>query len=259
MENVRVSVIIPYFRSENTIDRAIKSIINQSQKVGEILIVDDCSNRQIDKKKLIDLENSIKILKVIFLNENRGPGNARNIGMDCAKYEYIAFLDSDDIWTENKIQKQYQVMIETNAFISGHKSAIYNHEVDESLKIKRIKPLDQLIKNRFPTRSVMLKNSNKYRFVSNKRYAEDFLLWTQIILNKEKAILIDEVLANSFKEDFGESGLTSNLTEMYKGVIDSYKVLLSEKKINKISFLILTIYQTFKHIFRITRVKVRNK
>src|SRR5699024_2796281 len=132
----------------------------------------------------------------------------------------------------------------------GHKSGIYNQQVKESFKILEIKPLDQFIKNRFPTRSVMLKNSKNYRFKSNKRYAEDFLLWTQIILNKEKAIIINEVLENSFKEDFGESGLTSNLGEMYKGGIDAYKILFSEKKISRASLYLLIVYQTFKFIYR---------
>lgn len=259
MEKADVTAIVPYYRDDDTIERAIKSIINQKQQVKEIIIVDDFSNREIDEKVLSDITSKYETVKTVRQKINAGPGTARNIGMDLANSKYIAFLDSDDIWTENKIQKQYKIMIETDAFISGHRSGIYNQLVEESFKIREIKPLNQFIKNRFPTRSVMLKNSGNYRFENNKRYAEDFLLWTQIILNKEKAIIVDEVLANSFKDDFGDSGLTSNLSKMYLGGIDAYKVLFSEKKINRASLYILTVYQTFKFIYRIIKLKVKNK
>ncbi|ERH34504.1 hypothetical protein SEQU_10250 [Staphylococcus equorum UMC-CNS-924] len=255
MEKIDVSVVIPYFRDNNTIERAVDSIIMQTVKVKEIIIVDDCSNRKVDKITLNQLVKKSDIINIISRKKNGGPGEARNIGIDIAKSKYIAFLDSDDIWQSNKIEKQYKIMEETNAFLSGHKSSIVNKEgnVKVTGEIKEITPIMQFIKNRFPTRSVMLKNNNKYRFERNKRYAEDFLLWTQIILNNEKAIIIDEVLANSFKENFGESGLTSNLKEMYRGGIASYKTLKSEKKINMTVFTLLTIYQTFKYIYRLIR------
>lgn len=259
MEKADVTAIIPYYRDNNTIERAVKSIINQTQQVNEIIIVDDCSNRDIDKKVLIKITNKFKIVKIVRQEVNGGPGTARNTGMNIAKSKYIAFLDSDDAWAKNKIQKQYKIMKDTDAFISGHKSAIYDQNVKESFEIKEIKVLNQFIKNRFPTRSVMLKNSKIYRFEKNKRYSEDFLMWTQIILNGEKAILIDEVLANSFKEDFGDSGLTSNLYKMFKGGIDAYKILLSERKINKLTFYILTIYQSFKYLIRIIKLKVKKR
>ncbi|UBV40155.1 glycosyltransferase family 2 protein [Staphylococcus xylosus] len=259
MERADVTAIIPYYRDDETVERAVKSIINQTQQVSEIIIIDDYSNRKIDKQILTNIENKYQLVKIVWQQINEGPGVARNKGMDVARSSYFAFLDSDDIWTKDKIKKQYKIMRETNAFISGHMSAIYNHKIKETFKLKEIKPLDQFIKNRFATRSVMIKSSKNYRFYKNKRYAEDFLMWTQIILNKEKAIFIDEVLANSFKEDFGDSGLTSNMNEMFRGAVDAYRILHSDKKISKVTFYLLTVYQTFKYLKRIIKLKSKKR
>lgn len=257
MGKVDVSVVIPYFKSENTIERAVDSILEQTVKVNEIIIIDDFSNREIDRKVLKKIENKNKIINVIFQKENKGPGEARNTGMNLANSKYIAFLDSDDIWKKNKVEKQYKIMKETNAFLSGHKSLIIGQSVKETGKIINIKARDQFIKNRFPTRSVMIKNNDKYRFEKNKRFAEDFLLWTQIILSKEKSIKIDEVLAYSFKEDFGESGLTSNLKKMYEGGIRAHKTLKDENGITRFQYCILVVYQTIKYIVRVFRVYLK--
>lgn len=257
MEKVDVTAIVPYYRDNLTIERAINSILNQTVQVSEIIIIDDFSNREIDIEMLRSIENKSNLIKIIRRRENRGPGESRNVGLDKASSNYIAFLDSDDVWKENKIEKQFKIMKLTNAFISGHKSSIIGDNVKGTGKIIQITPFNQFIKNRFPTRSVMIKNNNIYRFEKNKRHAEDFLLWTQMILNKEKAIIIDEVLANSFKWDFGDSGLTANLPMMYKGGISALKTLKNEKKINNVTYRLLLVYQTLKYILRIIRLQIK--
>lgn len=119
---LKVSVIIPYFKSANTIDRAINSILNQTVSVYEIIIINDYSNTILDTQKLKKLESEIENLKVINLQENKGPGYARNVGMNIAKGDYIAFLDSDDTWTNDKIDNQLTVMNNKNIFLSAHLS-----------------------------------------------------------------------------------------------------------------------------------------
>ncbi|WML36751.1 glycosyltransferase family 2 protein [Clostridium sp. OS1-26] len=100
-----VSIIMPCYNSENYIEEAIKSVIGQTYENWELIIIDDCSN-----------DNSISIVKkycmqdkriLFYQNEkNIGTAKTRNKGVEFAKGQYIAFLDSDDIWYKEKLNKQ---------------------------------------------------------------------------------------------------------------------------------------------------------
>jgi glycosyltransferase involved in cell wall biosynthesis len=104
-EHPLVSVIIPTYNRANTISRAIISAIKQTESNIEILIVDDCSN---DNTKFIVEEWAIKDPRIhyIGLDKNVGPSAARNYGIQKAKGDYFAFLDSDDEWVSTKIKVQ---------------------------------------------------------------------------------------------------------------------------------------------------------
>lgn len=98
-----VTVIIPSYNREKTIKRAVDSVLNQSYKDIEVIVVDDCST-----DNTLDVVKSIKDsrLKVFKLNENSGACVARNFGIEKAKGQYIAFQDSDDEWLPEKLEKQ---------------------------------------------------------------------------------------------------------------------------------------------------------
>lgn len=96
-----VSVIIPYFNKEATIDRAVESVIAQSYCDWEIIIVDDCSN------VLLTIRDNWKNHTIhILRNEtNKGPGPSRQRGMEHARGDYLAFLDADDWWDREFLSK----------------------------------------------------------------------------------------------------------------------------------------------------------
>lgn len=98
-----VSVIIPAYNRASTITRAIDSVLNQTYKNFEIIIVDDGS---LDNTK--QLVESIKDKRMVYIKHplNEGGSAARNTGIKVAKGQYIAFLDSDDEWLPEKIEKQ---------------------------------------------------------------------------------------------------------------------------------------------------------
>lgn len=101
-----VSVIIPVYNRMYLLERAIESVLNQGYKNIEIIIVDDCS--QDNPKKIIDkyLYGRIKYIKH---KKNYGANKARNTGIKKSRGEFIAFLDSDDEWVNDKIEKQLKV------------------------------------------------------------------------------------------------------------------------------------------------------
>ncbi len=108
-ESHLVSVIIPTYNSENYIIDTIASVQNQTYKNWEILLVDDGStdNTIAVISKLKEVDNRIE---VTILDKNSGTGVARNEALRKAQGKYIAFLDADDLWKPDKLQKQIDFM-----------------------------------------------------------------------------------------------------------------------------------------------------
>ncbi len=101
-----VSVIIPTYNRKNLIARSIQSVLNQSYKDFEVIIIDDAS---IDGTQEIVETFSDKRLKYYRLKDRKGAGSARNIGIKKSNGSFITFLDSDDVWLPKKLEKQLLV------------------------------------------------------------------------------------------------------------------------------------------------------
>ncbi len=108
---VEVSVIIPTYNREKFIVESSLSVINQTFKNFELIIINDGStdDTEVNIKKLIKIYRSYKII-YIALEKNYGPAYARNRGAEIAKGRYLAFLDSDDLWLKNKLKYQLAFM-----------------------------------------------------------------------------------------------------------------------------------------------------
>ncbi len=108
-----VSIIMPSFNSAEFIGETIDSVVNQTYTNWEIIIIDDCSSD--NTKEIVECyqekDNRIKFLQ---LKENSGAAVARQYGIDNASGDYIAFLDSDDLWLADKLSKQINFMKENN-------------------------------------------------------------------------------------------------------------------------------------------------
>ena len=108
-----VSVITPSFKSGKFIAKTIESVLSQTYENWEMIIVDDCSpdNSNLIVEKYMEKDNRIKLIK---LEKNSGPAIARNTAIKEAKGRYIAFLDADDQWLPEKLEKQILFMKENN-------------------------------------------------------------------------------------------------------------------------------------------------
>ena len=98
-----VSVIIPYFRKKKYFFKTINSVINQSYKKIEIILIYDDENKK-DLPYVKKLIKKDKRIKLIINRKNYGAGISRNIGIKLAKGKYISFLDADDVWLKNKLK-----------------------------------------------------------------------------------------------------------------------------------------------------------
>jgi glycosyltransferase involved in cell wall biosynthesis len=104
--HMHITVLVPVFNRQHAIQRAIDSIISQSYVPEEIIVVDDGSH---DRTGEILKSYGDKVT-CIFLHENTGPSRARNTGICHARTEWIAFMDSDDCWTRDKLKNQVEYL-----------------------------------------------------------------------------------------------------------------------------------------------------
>lgn len=106
-----VSIIMPVYNREVLIKRAIESVFRQTYQNWKLIVVDDNSSDHTHEvvEKYIKKDKRIQYIK---LNENKGPSHARNIGIMASESKYIAFLDSDDEWTEEHLEECVSVLEE---------------------------------------------------------------------------------------------------------------------------------------------------
>jgi len=107
--NKLVSIITPSYNSSKFIEECVASVLLQSYTNWELLIVDDCS-KDNSRDLLTNLAEKEDRIKLTFLDENIGAAKARNIAIRNAKGKYISFLDSDDVWQKDKLEKQIKFM-----------------------------------------------------------------------------------------------------------------------------------------------------
>ena len=190
----KVSVIIPVHNSEKYLLECLNSVINQTYKNLEIIVIDDKST-----------DNSIKIIKsikdprikLIELKENVGAGVARNKGIEKATGDYLCFLDSDDYWKLKKIEKQID-FIKGKAFIYSEYLYLKNSKTHIARVPSKIS-YEKLLKNcAVFTSTVMLnmKYLNKEDiYMPNIRRGQDYGAWYKILKKVNFAYGMNEVLA----------------------------------------------------------------
>ena len=138
MEKGLVSVIMPSWNTGNFIAESIQSVINQTYEKWELIIVDDCSTDNTDDVVGTFADKRIKYLK----NEkNSGAALTRNRALREAKGEWIAFLDSDDLWKPKKLEHQLKFMKKHNLIFSYHEyvTFMYSAKAMGLVQIKDIK------------------------------------------------------------------------------------------------------------------------
>lgn len=268
MKMAPVSVVIPCYNCANTIERAVNSVVSQSYRPVELIMVEDASN-DFTLPKLLDLKKCYgkKWIKVIPLERNCGPAVARNVGWNTATEKYIAFLDADDAWHQRKIEIQHAWMTRhPEVVLTGHRcvwldSKKSDFRLAQNWCVFRIRPCRLLISNQFSTPSVMLHRGLPYRFNTEKRYSEDYFLWLEIVLNGNIACYLDVAMGYLYKAPFGEGGLSENLWNMEKGQLDTYWRLHRQGLLSGFSTVCLTFLSLAKHLRRVViqRTFIKNK
>lgn len=257
--NKLVSVVIPTYNSGLYIKEAVDSVLRQSYKNFEIIVVDDGS---IDDTKSI-LSQYIKTGKIKYLfQENKGPAVARNSGIKHSKGEFVAFLDADDIWQDDKLEKQLPLFSDTDVSLVYSDTLFFGDffsfksHLEMAGKFYRGKALTFLIKNNFiPTSSVVIRRSilekiGHFNESVKLEVGEDYELWLRIA-SFSKIDFINESLV---KHRIHKNQISIDRLKTYRSLLFLYKNFLINKSFK--SQRLLLFQQYFKQKIKLLFLKI---
>lgn len=207
-----ISIITPAYNAENYISQTIESVQNQSFKDWELIIVDDCS-KDYTSVLVKEFENKDPRIRMIKAPQNGGVAKARNLGLEQARGDFIAFVDSDDLWEPEKLEKQLAFMKEKGCVLSYTDFQKFN-TTDGSLgKVmkcpKRMRANDILKNTAIGCLTVMVdkKQAGEFR-MPPLNHTEDNCTWYHILKKTNQAAYnVGEVL--SLYRD-GNASMTKN-------------------------------------------------
>lgn len=200
MEKHLVSVITPVYNAGKFIEKTIQSVMSQSYPHLEMLLVDDCSsdNSAAVIQELAQKDPRIRYMK---LKENSGAAVARNYGLENAKGQYIAFIDSDDVWKPHKLEHQLAFMQQNqHAFTyTNYEMMKETGEVSlQSVQLPAKLNYKGLLKNTAIACSTVMidkKVIGDFR-MPLVRKGQDTATWLQILRTHDYAYLLNEVLGS---------------------------------------------------------------
>lgn len=259
-----VTVIIPMYNAEKTIERALDSVKDQtaSKLIKSIIVVDDGStdsSADIVKAYM----NRYPYLPLSYVRqENKGVSSARNQGYKAAYTKYVAFLDADDIWLPNKLERQLQTIKENPQirFLGTEWS-----EKPLKIGLKKITSLyngtvkDLCIKNFPATPSILMETSFREEvgyFDEERRFAEDSNYFQKIAALGNYYFLPEKLVeVDNGKRYFAECGLSSHLKEMHRGTIQNIRELKEAGLISGQFWFAMRIFHELKYFRRIINKK----
>ena len=198
MNKGKASVIIPYYKKKKYIKKSIKSVLSQTYKNFEIIIIYDDKDKS-DLKYIKNLKKLDKRIKIIVNSKNLGAGESRNIGVTNSKGNYICFLDADDFWKKKKLFFQINYMIKNNFNITHTTYEIRNSK-EKYLGIRRARSFKNY-KELLPSCDIGLSTviAKKKIFTKEVKFSklktkEDFVLWLKILKKNIHIVGINENL-----------------------------------------------------------------
>ncbi len=243
-----VTVILPAHNAAATLARAVELVLLQTRPPAEVIIIDDASTDSTAQViQALCAQHPAEPIRALRLAENVGPGSARNAGWEAATQGYVAFLDADDAWHPRKLEIQHRWLADNpGVVLCGHRCLVIADEKfvpelpTEAPPVREFGVLGFLLANRLSTPTVMLRRELPQRFVSGKRYSEDYLLWIEIVAAHGPAAFIDLPLAFLFKARYGAKGLSAEHWRMRQGEIDTLARLRQQRIISPVTWLIFS-------------------
>lgn len=250
-----VSIVTPCYNSEKYIRQTIESVLNQTYKNFEMIIVDDVST---DKSVEIIKEYQEKDsrIKLIEAKEKIGASGARNLALREMKGKFVAFLDSDDLWAKEKLEKQVKFMQENNVLFS-YTDYGYVDEEGNVLDMIRISPnktthFSMLIGDSLGCLTIMY-DAEKCGLmqIPSLKKRNDYALWCMVLKKLKEGKKCPGVLASYRKSSNSLSGGKKSKLVKYH-----YKV---HREVNKFDVIRASFFTVANILNHIVNIKIRDR
>ncbi len=208
MSDILVSVIIPAYNCAEVISKAIDSALQQNVP-SEILVINDCSPDELDSvmEKYSEVEN----IRYFKNEHNIGVAKTRNKGVSLSKGEYVAFLDADDYWAQGKLEKQLNLLKQTDTVLCATARELITPDGKETGRVIPVKEeityRDLLTHNSINCSSVVIKRDVALEFpMHHEDSHEDYIMWLEVLQKYGRACAINEPLLKYRLSTTGKSG-----------------------------------------------------
>jgi teichuronic acid biosynthesis glycosyltransferase TuaG len=225
-----VTVVMPAYNAEAYIAQAIDSVMEQSTEAAvELVIVNDCSKDatgRITAEKIAYYNRKEKPGRTIRLIENEtnlGVAESRNAGIRSAGGAYVAFLDADDWWAPDKLEKQFNKLKQTDAVLCATGRELMQPDgtsMGKTIPVsEEISYRDLLRTNSIPCSSVVMKTAVAQEFyMCHDELHEDYILWLRVLKKYGPAVGVNEPLLKSRMSQGGKSRNKLKSAKMQYGV-----------------------------------------
>lgn len=207
MRNDYISIITPTYNSSKYITETIVSVINQTHKEFELIIVDDCSSDNTVNiiKSFVAIDNRIRLFEN---TENKGAAFARNFALNKSKFNYLAFIDSDDVWLKDKLERQISFMYSnsisfsfTGYLIMDKLGNLTGKTVDTKQK-GSFSYEDMLAKKATLGCSTVMLNKNSFKDLLQMpelRTGQDYAFWLKLLKNTHNKAHILPIILTKYR------------------------------------------------------------
>ncbi len=242
---------MPAFNSEKFIRTSLDSVLSQTHRNFELIVIDDfstdCTKDILNEYKVVDAR-----IKVIYNSANKGVGFSRNCGVRESKGDFIAFIDSDDIWVEDKLEKSLELISSTNCDVVFSSYRIFSNHIDIGFNfiVPEKIDLEEILKANVIGLSTVVGKRNV--FVLNEFstiwYQEDFQLWVRLLKQNYTFIGLKDVLVFYRNHNGGRS------KKYFTVLVDRFRITLIESGVGFTN----TLYYTLVHIVRGVKKHLRS-
>lgn len=247
-ESPLVSIVVPVYNAEKYLQKTIESVVNQTYENWELLLVNDCSTDG-SRQLILSYEEDPRI-KLIDLEINGGAANARNRGIELAKGRYLAYIDADDIWKEDKLLKELQFIERTKAAFVYTAYEFGDEDANGTGRVVNV--LDELTYKKALSRTIIFTSTvmfdlsliSKEEIKMPKVASEDTATWWKILRSGYVAYGLNEVLSIYRRP---ASSLSSNKLVAIKRIWNLYR---KEEKLNVLESAFYFVFWAIRATFR---------
>jgi teichuronic acid biosynthesis glycosyltransferase TuaG len=247
---LNISVVIPTYNRSEAVLKAVQSVLNQTYLPIEIIIVDDGSAKEILMFLHERVVTQSPIIKIIELSHSGHPGRVRNVGVENSSSEWIAFLDSDDTWTPNKLQNQaeritqgeFMALAETHLRRKGFQPRWTSFNTRKLTKRNAIVCSSVLVQKK------LLIQAGGFPKTFSSVGVEDYLTWLSISqLSNWQVSSSNDVVYESTSQD--RLSVSEDVQNRHQQVVALIQFAEKQQKHNRVRNLTLRMYLKLIRIF----------